>query len=420
MELPCTPPPSESAETTRREADTIRKTRFFEAYDGRQPGDTIDTIAKAQGVNRWAADTWLRQRRAIGIAAYRRTGKHRSGRPKKITDAQVNQLLDNNNPVRTQHYECQMQHFNIHGTTRTLQRALQPRQAQRYKKAPARAISQKNKRERVQYGKEHEGKTVEDFWQYIHFTDEAHIDPSRFFAQEYVLREQGTRHEACNLQEKPIQKQWESLEGAKLHIAASISWHHKSELYFYNDENDHVDIPKKPPRPRRRPTTETEQQYRHRVMEWEANLRHDVEVKPKGNSMTQTYYTENLLPLHIKLVQQARLDRGLSWLQEDNDPSHGTRSTDNMARLLKDRNWVATITHPAQSPDLNPIEAIWNILKQRVRQREWHSLAQLKHLLQEDWERISIEDIRRRIADMPRRCAQLAVSNGAPIKTALW
>lgn len=291
-------------------------------------------------------------------------------------------VLDNSNPVRDQHYECQIEHFQLGCSKRALQQALQPQRARRYKKAITRCISEKNKGERVQYGKEHKGKTIRDFWEYVHFTDEAHIDPSEF-GQGYILREPGTRYEACNLQEQSSQKEWESLGGAKLYIAASISWHYKSPLLFYNDENDQPPPPPpKPPRPRRRPTIETLEQYHQRVLKWEAHLPHDVEVKLKGNSMTQAYYIERLLPVYINLIHKARVEHGMdTLLQEDNDPSHGTCSVDNVARELKNSNWVATITHPAQSPNLNPIGEIWNILKQRVRQREWYGLAQLKHLL---------------------------------------
>lgn len=38
---------------------------------------------------------------------------------------------------------------------------------------------------------------------------------------------------------------------------------------FYNDECDDVELVKLPPRPRRRPATETEAQYKERLARWE-------------------------------------------------------------------------------------------------------------------------------------------------------
>jgi hypothetical protein len=104
--------------------------------------------------------------------------------------------------------------------------------------------------------------------------------------------------------------------------------------------------------------------------------------------MTQKYYTETLLPLYINAVQKAHLrDSFKPWiLQEDNDPSHsnGPRSLYGLAAKLKDDNWVPCLTHPPQLPDLNPIKAYWNILKQRVRKRTWRTLEELKAILQEE------------------------------------
>jgi hypothetical protein len=44
----------------------------------------------------------------------------------------------------------------------------------------------------------------------------------------------------------------------------------------------------------------------------------------------------------------------------------------------------------------------------------------MKEALQEEWDKITLEEIRYRIADMPRRCAELIRSNGGPIRGNKW
>ena len=54
------------------------------------------------------------------------------------------------------------------------------------------------------------------------------------------------------------------------------------------------------------------------------------------------------------------------YLLEDGDPSHGMRKA-GLAQRLRDAAKVLNVEHPPHSPDLNPIKACWNILKQRLR-----------------------------------------------------
>ena len=66
------------------------------------------------------------------------------------------------------------------------------------------------------------------------------------------------------------------------------------------------------------------------MREWEASLPYEQVVKPKGNAMTQKYYTENLLLVYTKALHQARLiwpnGELKPWLfQEDGDPSYGKK-----------------------------------------------------------------------------------------------
>lgn len=288
---------------------------------------------------------------------------------------------------------------------------------QRYKQAYVKKeISHQNKRKRVQYGEEHQYKTIHDFWQYIFFSDEAHLDPSSQ-AQGCILREQGTRLDAENIQERGEKT------GVKLHIFGWVNWWSKSKLYFYHDEEEHIERPPRPPKPRTR-KYESSDDFQARLREWEASLPQEQVVKPKGNAMTQKYYTETLLPVYSEALHRARLEwpngELKPWLfQEDGDPSHGKKKR-GMAQVYLDSNWIPTLVHPPQSPDLNPKEGVWNILKQRVRKRSWKNIEEYKAVCQDEWEKITIEEVRARIAEMPDRCKRLVKTGGGPIKSDLW
>ena len=91
-----------------------------------------------------------------------------------------------------------------------------------------------------------------------------------------------------------------------------------------------------------------------------------------------------------------------------------------LASKLKADNWVTNLKHPSQSPNLNPIEAIWNIIKQRLRRRIFHSEDEIKAALQEEWSKVTMTEVRKRITQMPARCRRLIRNGGKPIKEALW
>jgi transposase len=137
--------------------------------------------------------------------------------------------------------------------------------------------------------------------------------------------------------------------------------------------------------------------------------------------MTQAYYTKHVLRHHIDHVKklEARYKRTILF-QEDNDNSHGTRSIKNVARELKDASQVSTFTHPPQSPDLNPIEGIWRIIKQRLRGSEWTSVQAFKDDIQAEWTRIDQKSIRKRITEMKWRCQRCIELDGKRIRSKLW
>lgn len=398
---------------------TRTRTRFFDAFDQEYPSRSLAAIGHDFGIDQTTAGRWVRKRAEFGSPAFRRTRKlsTRLGRPSTVSKETCEMLVSpSRNPVRNQSYEAQIAYHNLSIKKRALQHTLRKytKGAQRYRmQYRKKKISPVNLQKRVTYGQEHQDKTVDDFWQYVFFTDEAHIDPSET-SQGFILREQGTRDDPDNIQERGDKA------GVKLHIAAWINWHGKSDrLEFYHDEEERTERPKRPPKPRKS-KYESNEQYQARIEEWEASLPHEVIVKPKGNSITQKYYTERLLPVYSEAINRYRIWRDGSWiLQEDNDPSHGHRKV-GLAQHFREANWIETIIHPPQSPDLNPIEAIWSIIKQRVRKRVWNTTEELKEALQEEWANITMEEIRSRIAEMPWRCKQLIEHGGKPLHHNGW
>jgi len=132
---------------------------------------------------------------------------------------------------------------------------------QRYKQAYIqKEITRKNMCSRVEYGQEHKDKPIYNFWQYIFFTDEAHVNPSSL-NQGCIIRERGTRYDVGNIQERPEKT------GVRLHIAAWVNWNSKAEkLEFYNDENDAIQKSKRPPRPRKS-KYKSEEEFNTRVLQ---------------------------------------------------------------------------------------------------------------------------------------------------------
>ena len=160
-----------------------------------------------------------------------------------------------------------------------------------------------------------------------------------------------------------------------------------------------------------------------RLIEWRSKTHHDFDIKPHGNSMTQEYYTKNILPhyasaIHLELLQTTSWPRKM-LLQEDNDGSH-RHGKDGLAHAYRARQGITLLRHPSNSPDLNPIEACWNIIKQRLQYHEFNSETELKQAIQEEWKALKQSEIQDRIADLQDRCWQLVESGGKRFKSAKW
>ena len=73
------------------------------------------------------------------------------------------------------------------------------------------------------------------------------------------------------------------------------------------------------------------------------------------------------------------------------------------------------IDWPSNSPDINPIENLWSIVKINVERRRPKNLAELKCFMVEEWEGISDSVIKNLIDSMKRRCEAIIERDGERI-----
>ncbi len=94
------------------------------------------------------------------------------------------------------------------------------------------------------------------------------------------------------------------------------------------------------------------------------------------------------------------------------DPRHTSKAT--VVFLKKNR--VKVIQWPSMSPDLNPIEHLWGILKRQVEHHSPSSIQSLKEVILEEWKKIDLAKCRQLVNFMPRRLGAVIKNHGGHTK----
>lgn len=95
-------------------------------------------------------------------------------------------------------------------------------------------------------------------------------------------------------------------------------------------------------------------------------------------------------------------------LQEDNDPKHRSR----LCTSWKAENGITTLDWPSQSPDANPIENVWSVIKRKLAGKRVFTLTQLSRKIREIWRSLPIEYAEKLVESMPNRCQAILNNNG--------
>lgn len=106
-------------------------------------------------------------------------------------------------------------------------------------------------------------------------------------------------------------------------------------------------------------------------------------------------YTDETMPLkHI--------------FQHDNDPKHRSQFVKSFLKEEK----ICVMEWPSQSPDLNPIENLWEYLERQIREKNYKNNDELFTALENAWKNIPMTTIHKLMESMPRRCAEVIKNGG--------
>ncbi len=98
--------------------------------------------------------------------------------------------------------------------------------------------------------------------------------------------------------------------------------------------------------------------------------------------------------------------------QQDLAPAHTAKGTKSW---FNDHS-VTVLDWPENSPDLNPIENLWDIVKRKMRDTRPNNADELKAAIKATWASITPDQYHRLITSMPRRTDAVIHAKGVPTK----
>jgi transposase len=134
----------------------------------------------------------------------------------------------------------------------------------------------------------------------------------------------------------------------------------------------------------------------------------EISIKEWGVKWTQENYIDNLETNLIPFAD-SNYEKNEEWiLLQDNAPIHKGKKT--LSWLEESQ--IQLVRHPPYSPDLNPIEFIWKLMKDFVEKKSPENLSQLKERIKEAWDAITQDQINGCIDYLKKRMTEAYTTNG--------
>ncbi len=149
------------------------------------------------------------------------------------------------------------------------------------------------------------------------------------------------------------------------------------------------------------------------VMVWGIFCWHTLSpLVPIEHRLNATVYWVLLLTMSIPLLLQCT--HLLMYFQQDNAPCHKAQIISDW--FLEHDNEFTLLKWPPQSPDLNPIEHLWDVVEREIHIMDVQptNLQQLCDAIMSIWTKISEECFQHLVESMPRRIKAVLMAKGGP------
>lgn len=319
-----------------------------------EEGRSMRYVANLLGVNHSTISRMARRLRETGTH-HRRRGQGRRRATNQIDERFLRQQVLRNRKCTSRELSNQLETVrNVRISALTVRRRLKEAGLASRRPASAPLLTADHKTRRLRFARDHAQWTVDD-WKRVLFTDETRVSLKSPDGRDRVWRRPGERFSECAISQK------EPFGGGSKMFWGGICFEARTEL-----------------------------------------------VPIRARSMNAEFYLENIIQDHVMPFAPFIGDTFL--LMHDNARPHIARTVSDYLNEIN----MQIVEWPPRSPDLNPIEHLWDVLKKLIRRHVPApiSLQQLERVVLLEWENIPQTTIQNLITSLPRRMQAVIRARG--------